>query len=106
MKFLLLICFLFSHMAYPLDFDLPILQPGEVVVLANNYVLNERGIDLDRYTITSVKYNYIGKTSLSGRWDILYMAKPNDRGTVAFGDHFSVFVRNGNNPSILFSPGR
>ena len=57
------------------------------------------GYDLRRYT-ANARYNLSG----DGRWTVFYTAKPNKRGEVTVGDHFSVDLDRAGNATLI--PGR
>jgi hypothetical protein len=57
------------------------------------------GYDLRRYT-AGARYNLSG----DGRWTVFYEAKPNKRGEVAVGDHFTVYLDRAGNAELM--PGR
>ena len=57
------------------------------------------GYDLHRYTARA-RYNLSG----DGRWTVFYTAKPDKRGEVAAGDHFTVDLDRAGNAILI--PGR
>lgn len=87
--YLLIIVFMFSVFTVSVteacneesDFIFPDRTPDEIIKNIKPF-LNENNIQLDKYTLESISYDY-----MKSRWHVSYSGK-----SLAIGDHFSIVV--------------
>jgi hypothetical protein len=105
MKTIALIALAFPVLAMAGGIVEPTFSANEALKISNTYIETEKKIELEKYNVQGVSFDYFETTSKEARWFITYVAKPNSKGGIAIGDHFSVLIKNTKKPEIELIPG-
>jgi hypothetical protein len=94
--------------ANALEVEVPKLKEDEIIKIAERYLVEEKGIDLEKYVLENVTFGDAGgKYSDSHKWHLLYkMAVERNRNqSIRRTGWFTVSVSNQTKPEIEFSMG-
>ena len=105
MKLFIFLLLMLPSLALSQEFTDPSLSAKKITDIANNYLVSEKKINLNEYTLESVSFDYLQAHGKENYWYVSYFKKQNKDGYVGLGSHFSIRLNNSKKPEIKFISG-
>lgn len=105
MKALIFLLAILPSLALSQSFIEPVLSAQAITEITNKYLVSEKKIKLEKYTLENVSFNYLQSRGKENYWSVSFWGKPNEDGSVGLGNHFSIRLNNSEKPEIEFIPG-